>query len=204
MQDPVIPCPAADLNGKKRHPPLVKQVRFEAEPPEERQGDIQVSDRGGRLSQNAIKNRQAATFFQQGNYPQAESLFREILEDLIRSRGQEHSQTLTAQHNLANVLFKQYKFREAADLFAGVVNAKRCTLGSTDPGTLQVMYSYACALWALRSPAALPLLREVVEGRRVTLGEDHPDTQTAQRALEGWLAANAAPEQTQGLQGAQH
>ena len=90
--------------------------------------------------------------------------------------GQDHSDTLES----LSLLAKSYRYsdpNEEVHLLEMALKMQRTKLGAVHSKTLDTMQSLAQMYAVLRKgQEALELLQQVVDGRRATLGPDHPDT----------------------------
>ncbi len=110
--------------------------------------------------------------------------------------GADHSDTLTAQHNLAVAYLAAGQIPEAITLSEQVRAARVQTLGADHPDTLATLANLANAYRAAgRFPEAIALLQQVRGVRVKTLGADHPDTLTAGNNLAvAYYDAGQLPE----------
>jgi non-specific serine/threonine protein kinase/serine/threonine-protein kinase len=103
------------------------------------------------------------------------------LERSLRLRGEllgdDHPDTLTSKHNLAELYRLQSKYDQAEALHREALEGRARTLGPDDPSTLQSKNDLAVVYWYQRKyDQAESLLQEVYEARTRGLGPDHLDT----------------------------
>ena len=91
---------------------------------------------------NSISNL-ALLLSDQGKLGEAEPLYREALDGLKRTLGDEHPSTLNSLFNFAGLLLKQGHRDQALALFAEELAALRRTLGDAHPSTQQSQRNYA-------------------------------------------------------------
>jgi eukaryotic-like serine/threonine-protein kinase len=112
---------------------------------------------------------------QLGRHGEAESLYREAHETLLRVRGADHPTTLQAQKALAASLREAGRFAEAEAAFRRLLEAERRVLGTSHP---RIPYTLAGLGYSLadqgRPEEAEGYFREALRIRRETLGDDHP------------------------------
>jgi non-specific serine/threonine protein kinase/serine/threonine-protein kinase len=120
----------------------------------------------------------AGLLSQDGQYAEAERLYRRVLDGRLRVLGEEHRATLAARNSLAAELLLQEKSAEAEQLYRQTLDACRRAFGPNHPDTLSVLDNLA---WVLgRQPGklaeAVPLARQALSGRRQVLGSEHWQT----------------------------
>ncbi|MDP9003696.1 MAG: tetratricopeptide repeat protein, partial [Verrucomicrobiota bacterium] len=85
--------------------------------------------------------------------------------------------TLLTRVNLANVLTKQGKFREAESEYREIIPVDEKVLGKRHPDTLSLYFNFALSLArAGKLREAEPFARKALEGAQEVLGIDHPST----------------------------
>jgi tetratricopeptide (TPR) repeat protein len=110
-------------------------------------------------------------------YDEARKLHRETLEIRRRVLGQDHPDTLTSMHNLANAYSSQGRHDEAEKLCRETLEIRRRVLGQDHPDTLFSMHDLANTYYRQgRYDEAEKLHRETLEILQRVLGQDHPDT----------------------------
>ena len=77
----------------------------------------------------------ANALFNQANYSDAESEYRQVLKLAEKLRGPEHPETLEACYDLASDLAREGKLSEAKDLTRRAADTARKVLGPTHPAT---------------------------------------------------------------------
>jgi non-specific serine/threonine protein kinase/serine/threonine-protein kinase len=91
--------------------------------------------------------------------------------------GEDHPDTLTTKHDLAELFRLQKKLDRAEVLHREALEGRTRALGPDDPSTLQSKNDLAVVYWYQRNyDQAETLLQEVYEARTRTLGPDHLDT----------------------------
>jgi non-specific serine/threonine protein kinase/serine/threonine-protein kinase len=112
-----------------------------------------------------------------GLYPTAERLLRQAVAIRVRLGGDDNEDTLSARHELANVLWHLGRPTDAEPLYDDVVAKRRRLLGPSDRRTLKAQYDLA-SLYALqkRWPEAEALGRSTIDAQRAALGEHDYDT----------------------------
>ena len=113
----------------------------------------------------------------QGNFDEAEPLYREALKAMRATLGDRHPRTLTSIDHLGVLLLDQGKLDEAKPLLGEALEARRATLGDRHPHTHTSMNNLGTLLIAQgKKDEALPLYRKAVEGRRAMLGNRDSDS----------------------------
>jgi tetratricopeptide (TPR) repeat protein len=84
----------------------------------------------------AIENSKGLFLFNQGNYPEAEQIFRKGVEELEPLVGRHHPHTLDAINNLAQSLWRQGKNSEAEPLYRDVLEERVKLFGENHPRTI--------------------------------------------------------------------
>merc|ERR1712173_72647 len=104
-------------------------------------------------------------------------MFRNVLKVQTAKLGPKHPSTVNMASNLAGVLSRSNKLKEAADLERSVVEARTEILGPEHPKTLAGLQN-----WALTKSrrgdtvGAISLLERVLASRSSVLGPQHPST----------------------------
>jgi serine/threonine protein kinase len=113
----------------------------------------------------------------QGRDSDAELLKRRLVDDKRLTRGPKDPSTLSALHNLGNVLAQERKYEEAEQLFRECLSIRREVNGAGHPDTILCSFSLGSMLSELgRVEEAEKLLRESFESSRQVLGAEHPTT----------------------------
>lgn len=120
-------------------------------------------------------NNLANVYWSQGNYPQAEALYREAMETQRRVLGPEHPDTLLSMGNLAATYGKEGKDAQAEALFAQTLEISRRVLGPEHTMTLGFLSDLASlhlrqGKYALAETEA----KQVLAGRRRAGGSEDP------------------------------
>ena len=147
-----------------------------------------------------------------GKLKEARPLCEEALQGTRETLGDRHQVTLGSINNMSTLLIKMFLLEEARPLLKESLQACRATLGDRHPHTLTSMhnmgmllsYMYGARLnghggeAAAELPAELQearlLLEEVLQARRETLGDRHPDTQSSVLRLAGLQKLKAETE----------
>ncbi|KAJ7106955.1 hypothetical protein C8R44DRAFT_322986 [Mycena epipterygia] len=134
-------------------------------------------------------------------YRPAEMLVTAVFEKQRMILGENHPDTLTAMHNLADTYFSLGKLEEAEKLQVAVVEKRKTVLGEDHPDTLIIMHNLASTYSALGKLEEAEKLQVVVlEKQKTVLGEDHPDTPTAMNNLATTYHALGKLEEAEKLQ----
>jgi tetratricopeptide (TPR) repeat protein len=110
----------------------------------------------------------------QGKYDESEAITRDVLERRRRLLGPDHVDTLGTMNELGRFLMSCGKYADAEKVLRETVDAQR-RVG--DPGLAATLGNLGVVLTRQKEfAAAEPYLREALEIRRRTLGDDHPLT----------------------------
>jgi Tetratricopeptide repeat len=71
----------------------------------------------------------ASTYWNQGRWSEAETIYLEVVERKRRVLGEEHPSTLTSMANLASMYWNQGRWSEAEKMEVEVMERKRRVLG---------------------------------------------------------------------------
>jgi Flp pilus assembly protein TadD len=124
-----------------------------------------------------LQNQLGIALLKNGDFDEAERIFRSELQEDIRRQGPEHPDTLTARNNLAQTLKAQGDLSAARQLQEQVLEARERTLGTDHPDTFSARLNLEQTLNAQGDlSAARQLEEQVLEARERTLGTDHPAT----------------------------
>jgi non-specific serine/threonine protein kinase/serine/threonine-protein kinase len=97
-------------------------------------------------------------------YPEAEKLYREVLDVERRVLGPEHPHTTSSMDNLANVLLAEGHDVEAEKLYREALDIDRRVLGPECPDCASITYNLgSVAAHRGRRDEALSLLRDAVD-----------------------------------------
>jgi tetratricopeptide (TPR) repeat protein len=95
----------------------------------------------------------------------------------VRDQPAESNDRLSAAHTLANSLYKQGKYEEAAQMQRELLEVQRRVLGAEHPHTLHTTGSLASTLYAQGAyEEAAQMQRGLLEVQRRVLGAEHPRT----------------------------
>ncbi len=166
-----------DIRNHERLAYWVAHARALAEGPED-EGTFRLLLRLGQLEDR------------RGNYAAAVALNDKVLQGASRVLGEEHSVTLAARNNLADMLRAQGDLAGARALHEQALAVCRRVLGEDHPDTLISMNNLAATLYAQGDLAGARALHEqVLAVRRRVLGEDHPNTLISMNNLASTLHA---------------
>ncbi len=113
----------------------------------------------------------------QGLYPRAEEVTREILDYENETLGETHPNAITTLNNLAGLQRKQSRLIEAEEGYELALQRFSERLGETHPSTLAVMNNLALTLETEGLyDRAEPLYRKALKYSKEQLGEAHPTT----------------------------
>jgi tetratricopeptide (TPR) repeat protein len=108
----------------------------------------------------------------------------QVLEDYVRTLGEDHPSTLTCWHNLATVHADEGWAAGAIPCFEAALAGRTRVLGEDHPHTLSSRHGLAaCYVTAGHPDQALPLLEQSLEDCRRVIGQDHPATLTVRGDL---------------------
>lgn len=126
--------------------------------------------------------------YQDGQWSEAETSFRQVMENRKRILGQEHPDTILAMSNLSITLGDLGRLDEAATMKEEVLEKMRRILGEDHPSTITAMNNLAFTLGELgQLDKAARMKKEVLRKRRRILGDEHPATITAASNLSATL-----------------
>ena len=104
------------------------------------------------------------------------------------AHGDDHPDTLRAQHRLAHAYRAARRFDEALRRFRRAADDSARIHGAEHPETLRYRSSLAnCHYAAGHTELAIKLFGELFEARRLALGESHPDTLRSRGSLANAL-----------------
>ncbi len=107
-----------------------------------------------------------------------------LVSDAARLLGEDHRDTLAAEHDLALAYQSLGRLDQAASLFEQVAADRQRLLGPDHPDTLTARSNLALAYQSVRRTGeAITLFERVAADRERVLGPDHPDTLTARSNL---------------------
>ncbi|KAL9030551.1 MAG: hypothetical protein Q9196_001339 [Gyalolechia fulgens] len=125
---------------------------------------------------NSIRRR-ASDLYDQKRYPEAEPLFRQVVQEQEKALGKEHADTLWSKYWLAVTLYLQEQYPEAERLLRHIVLLREKILGKEHEETLWSKYWLAVTLYKQEQyPEAERLFRQVVQKQEKALGKEHDDT----------------------------
>ena len=150
----------------------------------------------------------------QGNYKEAEEIYRRILKAKEKALGLKHKHirfnrfaktlligkekmlevdhpdTLTNLNNLAGVLKSQGQYQIAEEMYRRALKGKEKALGVDHPHTLTSLNNLAYTCYDQgRHDEAIRMMKTVVEKRNKILGADHPYTIGSTETLAEWIGS---------------
>jgi tetratricopeptide (TPR) repeat protein/tRNA A-37 threonylcarbamoyl transferase component Bud32 len=135
-----------------------------------------------------LRDAKAGLLFAQGNYGDAEQLYRNVITIRSRVLGPEHPDTLASRHRLIYVLNEEEKHAEAEAEARQVVTLRAKILGFEHPDTLLSRYNLASALYHEgKYTEAERLYRDVSRLDNIVIGPEHPRTLAARIGLANTL-----------------
>ena len=122
-----------------------------------------------------------------GLYNPAITHWKHTADTAQRMLGPEHTDTLTAQANLAASYRQAGRTGEAITIEEKVAADRARILGPEHPDTLTGQANLAASYWqAGRTGEAITIQEKVTADQARILGPEHPDTQAAAEALREW------------------
>jgi hypothetical protein len=132
----------------------------------------------------------AMVHYDRGQYGEAESLFREVLQERERMLGAEHADSLEARSMLETALYYQGKYAEDEEQIRLLLALKEKALGLEHPETLKARNNLGALLFAEGKYAeAETELRAVLDLKENALGPENRDTIGTRNNLASTLAA---------------
>lgn len=115
--------------------------------------------------------------FDQGQYPEAEKMLRNVIEVRTHVLGSEHPDTLRSRNSLAHALWKGGKYTEAETDFRELIKREEQVLGPEHPDTLFSRHGLAITL-DLRGKYAesAAQFNALIKTEERVLGPEHPQT----------------------------
>ena len=115
--------------------------------------------------------------FDQGQYPEAEKMLRNVIEVRTHVLGSEHPDTLRSRNSLAHALWKGGKYSEAETDFRELIKREEKILGLEHPDTLASRHGLAITLDLRGKYAeAEAQFRALIKTEERVLGPEHPQT----------------------------
>jgi tetratricopeptide (TPR) repeat protein len=125
------------------------------------------------------------SLYGEGQYGEAERVFREVHGIRMRLLGAEHPLTLSCAHEIALCLSVQGKYAKAEQIYREVLAVRKRVLGPEHPNTLMSASNLAVTLFDQRKYTEAQLLcAATLEAQRRVLGPAHPDTLRAASMLD--------------------
>lgn len=132
---------------------------------------------GGDPLRLEIEHSFARLRYDQGRYPEAEQLYRRVLERRCIGLGADHPDTLTTQHYLARTLRRLRRFEQAQLLLLQTYLTRLQVLGPVHPDTLTSRQGIADLIRDEGAVApAETIYAQVLAARTQVLGPEHPAT----------------------------
>jgi serine/threonine protein kinase len=130
----------------------------------------------------------AFVLYDQGQYREAERLFREVLKEREQILGPVDADTLTTRRDLESALFYEGKYTEAEAEARALLVLHEKIFGPEHPDTLKARNNLAADLFAEGMYAeAETEFRAVLKLKEKALGPEHPDTLSTRSNLAGAL-----------------
>jgi tetratricopeptide (TPR) repeat protein len=115
--------------------------------------------------------------FDQGQYPEAEKMLRNVIEVRTHVLGSEHPDTLRSRNSLAHALWKGGKYTEAETDFRELIKREEKVIGPEHPDTLFSRHGLAITLDLRGKYAeAEAQFRALIKTEERVLGPEHPQT----------------------------
>ena len=128
----------------------------------------------------------AATYRDAGRLSEAIPLYKENLDDVARTLGLDHPETLASRHSLAGAYREAGRVDEAIPLYKENLEDFTRLAGPDCPHTLSARGTLAGAYRdAGRLDEAIPLFEQNLDDVARTLGLDHPETLASRHSLAG-------------------
>jgi tetratricopeptide (TPR) repeat protein len=142
----------------------------------------------------------AGAFYDQGNYIEAETVYREVLEVQQRVQGPEHPRTLQTTWRLSGTVQRQGRYAEAETMCRELLAVQRRvhSLGPEHPNMLATYCSLAKALSAQgKHDEAETMYRETLAIQQRVHGPEHPQTLATTWSLVNTLCAQGRPDKAE-------
>ncbi|WP_300055959.1 tetratricopeptide repeat protein [uncultured Roseobacter sp.] len=155
---------------------------------------------GDQLQLSVALNEHGLTLNAQGEFAEAEALYREALEIDRLTIGEEHPDHAIHLSNLAAVVLAQGRYEEAESLQRQALQIGRATIGEEHP-TYAIHLNQLARVVRVRGrfEEAEGLLRRALEIDRATIGEGHPEYATRLHNLADVVQAQGRIEEAEGL-----
>ncbi|KAI9772279.1 MAG: hypothetical protein M1840_001028 [Geoglossum simile] len=125
---------------------------------------------------------------------------RRALEGNESVLGDNHPDALASANNLAYVIYRRVRYKEAEEICQPVLEAREKVLGVEHPDTLTSVHNLALALRGHgRYKRAEEMARRALEGRKKILGKGHPDTLESVHDLACVLQERGLNEMAEGM-----
>ncbi len=137
----------------------------------------------GDLRGSALKSRSYSTslfascYHSNGQYDEAEELYKRALAGSEEKLGPDHPDTLRTVQSLATVHWSKGRYDDAKELFKRALAGREEKLGPDHPDTLGTIENLAIVYWSKgRYDDAEELYKRALAGSEERLGPDHPGT----------------------------
>jgi tetratricopeptide (TPR) repeat protein len=110
--------------------------------------------------------RTSMDLYHQGRHGEGLIIDQQRFDLLMKSKGEDHPDTLEAQFNVARSLSQLYRYDQSLALYEKVLAKAKVVMGIDDPLTLDTMHSVAFELMKVeRNEESLTILEDVIERR---------------------------------------
>lgn len=142
----------------------------------------------GPLIEASIRLTLGNTYNSLGEYKVAEAHLERAVELRRNTIGQDHPETLSAEHAVARVYFYQGRSGKAKPLILRTLEQRRRVLGDEHPDTLASMNILATVLMTEgKYHEAESLYQQTLDIQHRVLGDEHPETLASMHNLAVWL-----------------
>jgi hypothetical protein len=134
---------------------------------------------GKRATQAMLRRqlRTAAALADEGAYPEAEALLRQLMPECDEAFGADHRESIGLRDTLGSVLYQQRRLGESVNLHGEATRSAVRVLGPDHLATLGFAHNYGAALAVSGSRnEAVAVLQDTLARRVRLLGGDHEDT----------------------------
>jgi len=149
---------------------------------------MKIEDIDREFKELARSLKEAQQAFSQGNFAQAEPLYKRALELVERSYGEDHADTMLCVQNLADTYYSLRKYKEAVPLFRRLLVIKEKTVGVAHPDVAVCLFKLAKTYEKLGMPReAESIYRRAVRVAEQAYGQDHSFVATILESFAGML-----------------
>jgi hypothetical protein len=136
---------------------------------------------------------QASAALGQGDYPQAERLFKNALELLDNNHAEDAQETAVCLQNLAEIYYLSGQLHEAIPCYRRLLSIGERILGEGHPDVLATMFRLALTYDAVQMPKeADEIYKQVTNSAERSLGLDHPFSNKIRESYFAFMS-NRAP-----------